>query len=68
MNDSQLMTFFQNQIMKFIIFHSDIAPPKILAMHTKCRKGFITYHKSNGIITMKKHVEFDHFALRRIFF
>jgi hypothetical protein len=32
-------------------------------MHTKCRKGLTTYHKSNGIIAMKKHVEGEHFTL-----
>jgi len=32
-------------------------------MHTRCRKGSIAYHKSNGITTMKKHVEYDHFTL-----
>jgi hypothetical protein len=27
------------------------------------KKGFIAYHKCNGITTMKKHVEFDHYTL-----
>ncbi len=27
------------------------------------KKGLIAYHKFNGITTMKKHVEFDHFTL-----
>jgi hypothetical protein len=39
----------------------------MLAMHTKCRKGLNTYHKFNGIMTMKKHVEYDHFALLKMF-
>ncbi len=34
--------------------------PKILTMHTKCRKKLITYHKTNGITAMKKHVEANH--------
>ncbi len=33
---------------------------KILVMHTKCKKRLITYHKTNGITTMKKHAEVDH--------
>jgi hypothetical protein len=49
--------------MRVIIYHNDIALLEILAMHAKCRKGLITYHKFNGITTMKKHIEFDHFAL-----
>jgi len=39
----------------------------MLAMHTKCRKGLITYHKSNGIMMMNKHIEYDHFALLKMF-
>jgi hypothetical protein len=34
-------------------------------MHTRCRKGLIAYHKSNGIAAIAKHDEFDHFALPR---
>jgi hypothetical protein len=49
--------------MRCIVYHNDVAPPKILAMCTKCRKGLIAYHKFNGITTMKKHVDFDHFIL-----
>jgi hypothetical protein len=67
MNGYQHVTYFQNQIMRCVIFHSDITPPEILAMHTKCRKGFITYHKSSGIIAMKEHVEFNHSTLQRTF-
>jgi len=49
--------------MRFNIFHNDVVPFEILEMHTKWKKGFITYYKSNGITTMKKHVDFDRFAL-----
>jgi hypothetical protein len=62
-NTNQHIDLFQNQIMGFSIFHSDVVPFEILAMHTRCKKGFITYYKSNDITTMKKHVDFDHFAL-----
>jgi hypothetical protein len=60
-NDTQLVDLFQNKIMRCIICHSDTTPFEILAMHTRCRKGFIAYHKSNVIIAMKKHVEYDYF-------
>jgi hypothetical protein len=43
-----------------------MAPPKILAMHTRCRKCLIAYHKFNGIMTMKKHVEYGHVVLLNI--
>ncbi len=49
--------------MRCFICHNDFIGLEILAMRTKCRKGLITYHKSNGITTMKKHVESNHFAL-----
>ncbi len=39
----------------------------MLAMHTKCRKGLIAYHKSNGITMMNKHFKYDHFALLKMF-
>jgi hypothetical protein len=62
------MDLFQNQIMHCIICHNITTLPKMLAMHTKCRKCLIVYHKFNGIMTMKKHVEYDHFALLKMFF
>jgi hypothetical protein len=49
--------------MRCVICHSDIVPPKILAMCIRCMKNLIAYHKFNGIITMKKHVESHHFSL-----
>ncbi len=39
----------------------------MLAMNTKCRKGLIAYHKSNGIMMMNKHFKYDHFALLKMF-
>jgi hypothetical protein len=41
--------------------------PEVLAMCIKCRKGLLSYHKFNGIMAMKKHVEFDHASLLKIF-
>jgi hypothetical protein len=49
--------------MRCVICHSDIVPPEILAMCTRCRKSLIAYHKFNGITTMKKHVKSHHFSL-----
>ncbi len=46
--------------MHYIICHSGMAPLEVLAMCTRCKKALIVYHKSNGIMTMKKHVEYDH--------
>jgi hypothetical protein len=66
-NNNQLVDLSRNQIMRCIIYHNDIVPPKILAMHTRCKKGLIAYHKFNGITTMKKHVDFDHFILLKQF-
>jgi hypothetical protein len=49
--------------MKCIICHIDRTPLKILAIHIRCKKDLIAYHKSNNITTMKRHVECDHYAL-----
>ncbi len=51
--------------MRCIISRVNSIGHKTLAMHTKCRKRLIAYHKINGIITMKKHVDVDHFAFMR---
>ncbi len=45
----------------------------ISQLHLKCWPctpnvhGLIAYHKSNEITTMKKHVEYDHFAVLKMF-
>jgi hypothetical protein len=36
---------------------------KFLIVHIRCYKGLIAYHKSNGIIARKKHVDTKHGAL-----
>ncbi len=61
------MDLCQNQNMCYIIYHSGWTPPKVLAMRIRCRKGWIVYHKSNGIMAMKNHVESNHAALMKIF-
>jgi hypothetical protein len=52
-NNNQYVDLEHNQIMRCIICHSDYVGLEILAMHNMCRKGLITYHKSNGITSMK---------------
>jgi hypothetical protein len=61
-NNNQSMDLEHNLIMKCIICHNDYVDIKILTMHTKFRKGLIACHKTNGITTMNKCVEVDHFA------
>ncbi len=57
------MDFSQNWITIYVLFVIVIQHHLILAMHTRCRKGLIAYQKSNGVTTIAKHVEFDHFDL-----
>jgi hypothetical protein len=45
--------------MQCIICKSDIVGLEIFALPTRLRKYFIVYHKSNGMTTMKKHVEIE---------
>jgi hypothetical protein len=40
---------------------------EVLAMRIRCRKGLISYHKFNGITSMKKNVQFDHVSLLNFF-
>jgi hypothetical protein len=44
-----------------------MVPLEVLAMCTRFLKKLITYHKSNKITTMEKHVESDHVPLLKIF-
>ncbi len=61
------MDLFQNQIMCYIICHNGTASYEVLAIRTKCKKCLIVHHKFNGIMTMKKHIEYDHVVLLKIF-
>jgi len=63
LNNNQLMEISQNQIMKCIICQNDTVSLEILAMRIICRKGFIAYHKFNGITTTKRHVNSNHYIL-----
>ncbi len=62
-NDNQPINLLKNQIMRCIVFHSEMTLREILAMRIRRRKGFIAYHKSNGIQAMKNHVESNHSIL-----
>jgi hypothetical protein len=53
--------------MQCIVCHNNVISLEILALHTKLRKGFIAYHKSNNITAMKKHVELEHNTYLRSF-
>jgi len=53
------MDLFKKQTMHCIIYHNGTIPLEVLAMHIRCKKSLIAYHKSNNIITMEKCVESD---------
>jgi hypothetical protein len=36
---------------------------EILDLHTRCHEGLFAYHKTNGIIAMKEHVDVEHKSL-----
>lgn len=61
-NNNQSMDLEHNLIMKCILCHNDYVDIKILTMHTKFWKGLIACHKTNGITTMNKRLDVDHFA------
>jgi len=50
-----------------IICHSNVVGLEIFALCTKLRKGLIVYHKSNGITSMKKHVDLEDNTLIKMF-
>jgi hypothetical protein len=57
------MDLKHKQIMRWIICYNDSISFRILAMHTMCKKGLIIYHKFNDIITVRKCIDVNHFAL-----
>ncbi len=56
-NNNQHVDLGQSQVMRCIVWQSGMVGPNILALHTRCHKGFIMYHKVNFISTMKKQME-----------
>jgi len=53
--------------MQCIIYHNNVVGLEIFALCTMLQKGLIVYHKSNGITTMKKHLELEHKTLIKKF-
>jgi hypothetical protein len=43
-----------------IVCHYQTVGPKILTIRIRSQKGFIGYHKSNGISVMNIHIEVEH--------
>ncbi len=62
-NNNQPIDLNANQIMRYIIYHNQVCGRESLALCMRCYKGFITYHKANGITAMKKYVEDEHVTL-----
>ncbi len=60
---NQPINFEHNQTMHYIICHIEMVGWGIMVFRTSCHKTFIAYHKSNGIITKKKHIEANDKAL-----
>jgi hypothetical protein len=52
------------QIMKCMIYHVSFV---LCNPRTKERRGIITYSKTNGITTLRKHVDVDHVILAKRF-
>lgn len=63
LNNNQVVDLIQNQIIWSIICHNETIGPKILTELIRCQKWFIACHKSNGVTTMKNHVELKHSVL-----
>ncbi len=66
-NKNQPINLFQNHTMWCIVCHNNVVGLEILALRTKLQKGLSAYHKSNGIIAMKNHVELEHNTLIKKF-
>jgi hypothetical protein len=46
--------------MRCIVCYNEVFGPTILVQWTRCRKGLITYLKTNNIIAMAKHMTTEH--------
>lgn len=60
---NQPINLAKNQIMKCFICDNELMGSKNLSLCTRWWKGLIIYHKSNGIMAMKKHIEVEHNTL-----
>jgi len=64
-NNGKEVEVGSHQVMRCILHYDNVV--NILNPRTKERKGFITYYKIYGIITLKKHVDVDHCIITKKF-
>jgi hypothetical protein len=58
-NDELVVDVKVPQVMHYMLCYDRLVNHVILEQITKLRKGLVSYFKSNGIITLKKHVDVD---------
>ncbi len=58
-NDELVVDVKVPQVMHYMLCYDRLVNHVILEQTTKLRKGFLSYFKSNGIITLKKHMDVD---------
>jgi hypothetical protein len=64
-NDNLDIDLVNPQIMCCILCYQNLVIG--INPRTQARKGLISYHKTNGIISLKKHVHVDHFFIAQMF-
>jgi hypothetical protein len=64
-NDGKKVEIGSHQIMRCIMCYDNVV--NIPNWKTKERRGLITYYKTYGITTLKKHVNANHFAIAKKF-
>jgi hypothetical protein len=62
-NDGEKVEVASHQVMRCILCYDTVI--NIFNPRTKERKRLITYYKTYGIITLKKHVDADHFIIAK---
>ncbi len=61
-NDNKLMDGKIPQVMKYHLCSKTLV---LYNLRTKLRKGLISYYKTNGISTLKKHADVEHSLLAK---
>jgi hypothetical protein len=64
-NDNKEVNLTTPQIMHCILCHNN--PIVNVNIKTQARKGLIIYNTTNGIVTLKKHVNLDHSNISKKF-
>jgi hemerythrin-like domain-containing protein len=64
-NNGKEVEVGSHQVMRCILRYDNVV--NILNPRTEKKKGFITYYKIYGIITLKKHVDVDHSIITKRF-